>query len=268
MPQDKEFTEKQVVQVSAGFSSPIEIESISTNTLTMKQKAAATATLEVYSTQGFSMSVDIETLRITEKENVSIVLYRTEANGTVFYRASSVFLPTINDKTVDSVNIFDGTPDGQLIGNEQLYTTGGEIENISPPASSVTGTFKNRLLLLNDEDKLSFWYSKKVQTNTPAEFTDSFTTRVPERGGEVVAFQQLDDKLNIFKNAMFNSFTYPSKSQIMNPKGALSKMDLNLISLSITACVFFFSSVTSVIDPTILSLGVPASIIEDVTIVL
>lgn len=241
LPQDKEFTEKQVVQVSAGFSSPVEIESVSTNTLTMKQKAAATATLEVYSTQGFSMSVDIETLRITEKENVSIVLYRTEANGTVFYRASSVFLPTINDKTVDSVSIFDGTPDGQLIGNEQLYTTGGEIENISPPASSVTGTFKNRLLLLNDEDKLSFWYSKKVQTNTPAEFTDSFTTRVPERGGEVVAFQQLDDKLIIFKQDLIfaqvgdgpaasginNDFTDPQI--ITSDSGCINKKSIALI---------------------------------------
>lgn len=242
MSNDKSFTEKQTVQIVNGFSSPVNVESVSLNTITFKQKAFETSSsVTVLSTQGFSASVRVPTLRITDKQIVSIKIYRTESNGSVFYLAGNVTIPAINDKTIDYVDIFDGVADNQLVGNEQLYTTGGELENISPPASSVTGTFKNRLLLRNDEDKLSFWYSKKVQTNTPPEFTDAFTTRVPERGGDIEAFQQLDDKLIIFKEDLIfaqvgdgpaatginNDFSDPQV--ITSDNGCISKKSIVII---------------------------------------
>jgi len=242
MSNNKDFTEKQTVTVIGGFSSPIDIKSISLNTLTMEQKAASTANLTVSSTQGFSSSITVPTIRVTEKQSVAIKIYRTAANGTVFYLAGSVTIPAINDKTVDSVSIYDGVPDNQLIGNEQLYTTGGELENISPPSSSVVGTFKNRLLLRNDEDRLSFWYSKKVKTNTPPEFNDAFTTRVPETGGEITVFHQMDDKLIIFKEDLIfaqvgdgpapsginNDFTDPQL--VTSDSGCINKKSVILIT--------------------------------------
>lgn len=234
----------QSITTSAGFSSPRTIESITLNDLELDEKAAAASSgLIVGSNQGFSGQVTIPTLRVTEKvsSSVSIALYRTVSNGTVFYRVNPATQETINDITVDSVTVLDSVSDENIVGNEQLYTTGGELENISPPASSVTGTFKNRLLLRNDEDKLSFWYSKKVQTNTPPEFTDAFTTRVPERGGDIEAFQQLDDKLIIFKEDLIfaqvgdgpaatginNDFSDPQV--ITSDNGCISKKSIVII---------------------------------------
>lgn len=138
-------------------------------------------------------------LRITDKSDVSLALYRTVSNGTVFYRVTSFTAPISNDKTIDYVSYYDGTNDSNIIGNEQLYTTGGEVENISPPASSIIGTYKNRLIVVPNEDTLAFWYSKQVRANTPVEFNDSFIQRVPEKGGDITAFQQMDDKMIIFK---------------------------------------------------------------------
>ena len=160
-------------------------------------------TIYFSSTSSIFGAITFPTLRITEKKSQFgksvIALYRTTVNGTVFYRVDPPTSQIINDTTVDSITYTDKISDDVLVGNEQLYTTGGEIENISPPASSVVGTYKNRILLRSDEDPLTFWYSKKVLNNTPPEFTDSFTTRVPERGGDIKALQQMDDKLIIFK---------------------------------------------------------------------
>lgn len=179
-----------VVEVGNGF---IQVDS----------QASVVNTIYFSTSASIFGSITIPTCRVTDKKtvfgNANIGVYRTTLNGSVFYRVNDLTSPIINDTTVDSVNFVDRLNDEILIGNEQLYTTGGELENISPPASSVVGTYKNRLLLRSDEDKLAFWYSKKVATNTPAEFTDAFVTRVPERGGDIVALQQMDDKLIIFK---------------------------------------------------------------------
>lgn len=228
------------------FSGTVKIKEINGDSITLDQQAVATTSLINFITSAATTSsITIPTLRVTDKKqnygDANIGLYRTTNNGTVFYRVNSPNDPIINDTTTDYVSYVDFTSDTKLIGNEQLYTTGGEIENISPPASSVAGTFKNRLLLRNDENKLEFWYSKKVQANTPAEFTDSFTTRVPERGGDILAFQQLDDKLIIFKQDLIfaqvgdgpaasgvnNDFTDPQL--ITSDSGCINKKSIALI---------------------------------------
>lgn len=171
-----------------------------TGVVTVDKIAAASKTNSTFvSASAVSSKLTLPTLRITNKNNTQIGLYRTVVNGTVFYRVNTLTDPIINDTTVDSVQYSDVVTDEILIGNEQLYTTGGEVENIAPPASNVIGTYKNRLLVVPNEDPISFWYSKQVRTNTPIEFNDSFIQRVPERGGSLTAVHQMDDKLLIFK---------------------------------------------------------------------
>jgi hypothetical protein len=169
-------------------------------TVEVDKVAASSRTDSTFiTTSSVAATIEIPTLRITEKEDARISLYRTEVNGTVFYRVDDLNNPIINNKTTDSVSYSDTLTDEVLIGNEQLYTTGGEVENIAPPASNLIGQYKNRLLAVPNEDPLSFWYSKQVRANTPIEFNDSFVQRVPEKGGAITALQQMDDKLIIFK---------------------------------------------------------------------
>ena len=154
---------------------------------------------DFFSEDSIKSTVTIPSLRITEKNDVNISLYRTAGNGTLFYKVNTFQTPIINDKSVNYITYTDTVSDDVLLGNEQLYTTGGEVENIAPPASNVIGAYKNRLLVVPNEDSLSFWYSKQVRTNTPIEFNDSFVQRTPEKGGSITALQQMDDKLLIFK---------------------------------------------------------------------
>lgn len=142
--------------------------------------------------------IGVPSLKVTSKKNVTIILYRTENNGTVFYRVSSFSAPTLNDKTVDRVTVGDATPDATLVGNEQLYTTGNEVENIAAPAVSVATTFKSRGVFVPSETPLSWWYSKQVLPGSPVEFSDLFVNNVDARIGKITALGVLDEKIIFF----------------------------------------------------------------------
>ena len=153
-------------------------------------------------TTGSTSSVDlvIPTLRITERRTpISVVIYRTLANQTVFLRITSITSPLINSTTVDTVSFTDTYVDTDIDGNEQLYTTGGELENIAPPAPGAIAKYKNRLVVVDAENPSSIWYSKEVIAGVPIEFNDALVKSIPQGTSDgITAMQQMDDKLILF----------------------------------------------------------------------
>jgi len=145
-------------------------------------------------------TIRVPTLRVTEKNNVYIDLYRTENLGTVFYKVTSILNRTFNTKTADTVSIVDGISDANLISNELLYTTSGELENIAPPAAFLIADFQNRIMLAGLEDENLIQYSKIRQEGKPVEFNDTLTIPVNPLGGAITAIATMQDKFIIFKN--------------------------------------------------------------------
>ena len=149
----------------------------------------------------------IPTLRLTYKIStpVKIVLYRWSTAQQTYYQVTSVTTPVLNNTAVDSVQIIDTYADADIIGNSILYTTGGVLENISPPASSLMTLFNNRLWVLDSENRNSLWFSKPVFESTPVEMSDLMTLYVApvtaSQGstGVITAMSPMDDKLIIFK---------------------------------------------------------------------
>lgn len=175
------------------------ITAVGTTTITLSAAAAGTRVGDTYATvYTNSEAITVPTLRVTQKKSprapISVVLYRTQASGTIFYRVSSVSSPTVNTTTADIVSFTDHVSDISLVGNEILYTTGGEIENIAPPAISLIATYGNRAMAVTSEDPLTFWYSKELIPGTPPQFSDQFTQTVDSRIVEITAISQLDDK--------------------------------------------------------------------------
>lgn len=155
-----------------------------------------------------SNTLNVPTLRLTYKRTpnpVRIVGYRWSVAQQVYYQFTSITAPVINDPTVDSVAIVDTLADSAILGNAILYTTGGVIENIAPPASKHIALYKNRAWLINAENPNVLWFSKQVIQETPVEFSDLFTVYVaPTTGaqgstGDCTALSAMDDKLIIFK---------------------------------------------------------------------
>lgn len=162
---------------------------------TTAKLAAATVTIKNY----YTTSINLPTLRITEKgrvtQPVQIAVWRTAASGTQYYKVGYV----VNDSTTDGVIFYDYTSDVDLVGNTPLYTNGGEVENIAPPASNFMTSFKNRTILLPSEDGYGWWYSKQVTEGSPVEFSDLFVQSIDQRGGPLVGASPMDDKLVFFK---------------------------------------------------------------------
>jgi len=158
-----------------------------------------------YTESGGTGGVDIviPTLRVTLKSSprseVILAVYRTEDAGTIYYKVSSASAPTYNDPTADSVTFVDTLADASITGNEILYTTGGVLDNISPPTAAAAQVHKNRLFLAGLEEPNLIWYSKEYFSGDGLSFNDALILRVDPKGGEITALASLDDKLIIFK---------------------------------------------------------------------
>lgn len=163
---------------------------------------------QVTTTASSTNTLYVPTLRLTYKLSpnpVRIVGYRYSVAQPVYYQFTSLTSPTSNSVTVDYATITDTQADSSILGNVLLYTTGGVIENIAAPASIASALFKNRLFIVDAEDRNLLWYSKQVIENVPVEMSDLLTLYVaPTSGaqgstGPITAISALDDKLIIFK---------------------------------------------------------------------
>lgn len=152
-------------------------------------------------------SINVPTLRLTDKNNVILELYRTESNGTIYYLVSSTTTPISNDKTADNIVMADDSiSDAALISREALYTTGDVLDNLPSQPASIIESFKNRIFTTTAKaNKLS--YSKIQFEGYPVEFNDSLEIVIPSFGGDNIAMKSMDDKLVIFKE---NSIHYLS----------------------------------------------------------
>ena len=146
-----------------------------------------------------STFITVPTLRLTNKQNVRIVVYRTAANGSIYYRCSDIQNPIINDKTVEYVTFQDTLSDVELVGNDELYTTGGVVDNNSTPAISIMTTYRNRPIAVPSENRLSWWFGQEVIPGTPPQFSQFFIENIDAKGGDITAVQQMDGNLIFFK---------------------------------------------------------------------
>lgn len=155
-----------------------------------------------------SNTLYVPTLRLTYKttpNSVRIVGYRWSTAQQTYFQFTSIVNPTINDPTQDFVTIIDTLADSAILGNPIIYTAGGVIENIAPPASIHSSLFKNRYFSISAENRNVLNYSQIILQSTPVEMNDLFAIYVaPSSGaqgstGEMTCTFPMDDKLIIFK---------------------------------------------------------------------
>ncbi len=153
-----------------------------------------------------SVTLNIPTLRLTYKTAtpVRIVIYRWSAAQQTYYQLPNAIIP-VNSLSVDYVTVTDTYADSVIIGDNIIYTTGGVVEDIAPPATSIMTLFNNRLWLVDAEDPNLLWFSKQVIEATPVEMSDLLTLYVApstaSQGstGPITALGPMDDKLIVFK---------------------------------------------------------------------
>lgn len=148
---------------------------------------------------GSNLTADltIPTLRVTSHSNVICEVFRTVGNGTNFYKVGTV----ANSTSADTVSFSDpGTiNDTNLLAQEILYTTGGVLEHVTPPATSVIGSFANRMFAVSSENPKVLFYSQKRTKGNPVEFSDSLYITF-NKAQSITALAEMDEKLIIFED--------------------------------------------------------------------
>lgn len=171
-------------------------------------RSAPSVPVTIVTTGGPSTNtINVPTLRLTYKlaNPVKIVLYRWSQAQQVYYQVTSIDVPVLNDPTIDSIAIVDDQSDADILGNNIIYTTGGVLEDISPPSSDLMTLFNNRLWMVDSEDRNLLWFSKQVIEATPVEMSDLLTmfiaptTASEGSTGPITAIAPMDDKLIIYK---------------------------------------------------------------------
>lgn len=130
---------------------------------------------------------------------VMVQLYATASNGTVFHKLSQLLT---SDKAMSqnsqAIIFSDNDADGSINARETLYTSGGVLGNYSPGATRHISTFKNRLVI-TDEDQNSLIYSKTAIQGNPVEFSEELTIDLVDDSDPIQGHAQLDDKMIIGK---------------------------------------------------------------------
>jgi hypothetical protein len=157
-----------------------------------------------------SVKITVDMLSLTGKPaggtTVEIRIYRTLKNGiipfninTIAYTTSSG--PYANNPSQIVFTVTDGQADSAINGNGTLYTNGGVIENIAPPAAMAMVLHQERVWLINSESPNQLWPSKKITQGAGVNFSDLFTVQVGAQGGSCTALASMDEKLIAFEQS-------------------------------------------------------------------
>ena len=169
------------------------------------------------------IQVTVPSLRITDKNSdtsltdrsaIKIRVFMSEASGTILHFATEVDNPDI--LTTDSVTInvdSVASPSAEL-----LYTTGGVIENIAPPAHRYTFTHNNHIVLVGLENPLEVAISKDIKPLNGPGFNEDLLLRFDPLGGDCVAGASMDSYMIIFKETA----TYVVSGEAPNDLGVNS----------------------------------------------
>lgn len=127
---------------------------------------------------------------------VQVEFYRTEANGQLFYRDSSVSAPAYNATGTNSYSTTQA--DSTLIAGELLYTTGGVNDWLSPPPYRCSCAHKDRLIVAGLESPYAWASSSQSIATQALRFNENWGGRVPAETGPITAVASMDGNLIIF----------------------------------------------------------------------
>lgn len=203
-----------------------------------------------------TITLILNSLNLTEKNNVNIALYRTQDAGTIYYLVTNPAQLTFNNEGSLTITITDVMEDSNLPGRPELYTTGNVLENTVPPPSMIMEARNDRLWLVDDENPNTIWYTKSDQKGVGLSPSGFLTMQIDQKFGNIVALSEMDEKMIVMKlegNFWFagdgaddtganSSLSFPQalpsdtgcktlKSVILTPKGIMRQTEKGMYLL-------------------------------------
>jgi hypothetical protein len=137
------------------------------------------------------------TRKASPRASVVVHIFRTEGNGSLFYRVTSIDTPIYNNVS-SGYSYAEVVADADLISGELLYTTGGVLDYMPPSAYDVACIHGKRLVYVDAEDRSTIRYSQEVVQDEALAFHPDLYLRIPESAGEATALASMDGRLFVF----------------------------------------------------------------------
>lgn len=174
------------------------------------------------STQRVTIRVPYLNFIHANKETTKLVVYRTQNNGTTYYRTS---MESTNVPSLATVEVIDSVSDADLANNQIIYfqspTSTSDIENEPPPACKLLVAGENRLFAVPMDNRKKLLYSKVFETETAVAWSNELSVDLADLKSEITALTIMDEKLIIF-----------TESEIkMIPVAAFDSVGFNVISI-------------------------------------
>lgn len=145
--------------------------------VTVTNTSDDTCTLDVY--------VAVARVKGNSRYPIRVIVYRTQDSGDIFYRVvkhvingTAVVDADWNIQSEPWVSIADDFADADIDENEQLYTTGGVLEDAPAPPCVAFEVHRRRLWAIDSETG-NVWYSKLFVPGEGVRFTLSFQVQNP-----------------------------------------------------------------------------------------
>ena len=125
---------------------------------------------------------------------------RSETRGVVPYNGASFAQNMPLGIVMNNFRCFDGPQKDYngLLTQAMLYTTGGVLDNVPPPACKAMCVHQGRLVIGGADDPTVVWYSRELTPTESLSFHDTLTLSI-EDGGAVTGLASVDGALIIFK---------------------------------------------------------------------
>ena len=131
-------------------------------------------------------------------EAVAAVVYRTEANGSLFYREGVIVNDVIGSSAAPALAGVVTATDASVKASEQLYTTGGILPSWALPACDDFVVYKNRLFGISSEDKKALVFTHALSDGEVPMWHPFLSQRLDDEGA-CVGLAVLDDNLIVLK---------------------------------------------------------------------
>jgi hypothetical protein len=150
------------------------------------------------------ITVTVPTLRLTKKDNVRIVVYRTEADGSLYYRMQQDVTysnSVLNVTSADTVALAsESLATATLLVGELLPTTGGVVTAEAFPACKHIALHQDRLVMSGLVDRDLIQYSEEnLGVFFPQTNASVYIVKAPAEFGRVSATESMDDKLVVLQ---------------------------------------------------------------------
>jgi hypothetical protein len=169
-------------------------------------QSAPSPSATIVTTGGEQFDYVVPTYTLGDKATaVSIVIYRTLVNASVFFRVTDVALPLANDPNVFTVKFSEAIPDTELSANAQLLSNPlnsmAEVAALGSDSPRFITRYRNRAIIIPSEAPGQWEYSKAAIPGVPIEFNpQQFYNPVQGGGTPLNCAIEMDDKLILFSD--------------------------------------------------------------------